>query len=50
LFLQWRYRRDPTHVSFYSPATFAWIASHFGFTMERVGSDVVVLQKFSTLV
>jgi SAM-dependent methyltransferase len=44
-FLQWRYRRDPTHVSFYSLATFAWIAGRFGFAMEQVRSDVVLLQK-----
>ena len=45
LFLQWRYRRDPTHVCFYGPATFEWLALRFGFTMERERSDVVVLQK-----
>ena len=46
-FLQWRYRRDPTHVSFYSLATFRWIAGRFGFAMEQVRSDVVFLQRLA---
>ena len=48
-FLQWRYRQDPTHVSFYSLATFGWIADRFGFAMEQVRSDVVVLHKNGTV-
>lgn len=30
-FPNWYYRRDPTHVVFYSPRTFAWIRDRFGF-------------------
>lgn len=44
-FLQWRYCQEPTHVSFYCAATFAWIAARFGLTVERVRSDVFLLQK-----
>jgi SAM-dependent methyltransferase len=48
-FLDWGYRRDPTHVSFYRPETFAWIADHFGLTKEQVRSDVIVLQRLPGL-
>lgn len=30
-FANWYYRRDPTHVSFYSQKTFQWIQRHFRF-------------------
>jgi hypothetical protein len=30
-FETWHYRRDPTHVCFYSEATFRWIAKYYGF-------------------
>src|SRR5262249_10930011 len=30
-FANWHYRREPTHVVFYSKKTFFWIAKHFGF-------------------
>lgn len=30
-FASWYYRRDPTHVVFYSRTAFAWIAKRFGF-------------------
>lgn len=33
-FGSWHYHRDPTHVCFYRPETFAWIAREVGF--ERV--------------
>ncbi|MDR3635438.1 MAG: class I SAM-dependent methyltransferase [Isosphaeraceae bacterium] len=44
-FLRWHYKDDPTHVAFYSPATFAWLGAHFGLTTERVDQDVVLLRK-----
>ncbi len=28
-FLQWWYRRDPTHIRFYHPETFAWISRNY---------------------
>jgi hypothetical protein len=34
-FPSWYYRRDPTHVVFYSTRTFEWIAGHFGFRESR---------------
>ncbi|WKE65451.1 class I SAM-dependent methyltransferase [Gallaecimonas kandeliae] len=44
-FANWHYKNDPTHVSFHSEATFAWLAEHFGFDWQRVDTDVILLQK-----
>jgi len=41
-FADWYYRRDPTHVCFYTPATFIWIGRHFGFSEVRIHSDRVI--------
>lgn len=30
-FPRWWYRRDPTHIRFYHPDTYAWICSHYSF-------------------
>lgn len=30
-FDSWYYRRDPTHIAFYTPNSFAWLAKRFGF-------------------
>ncbi len=42
-FARWHYRRDPTHVAFYSAATFRWIAAHFGFAAPEILGDRVIL-------
>lgn len=34
-FASWYYRRDPTHIVFYSKKTFAWIAETFGFSQPE---------------
>lgn len=44
-FFSWHYKDDPTHVTFYSPVTFAWLGAHFEFTVERVDQDVFLMQK-----
>ncbi|WP_435011645.1 class I SAM-dependent methyltransferase [Tundrisphaera lichenicola] len=44
-FAGWHYKADPTHVSFYSPATFDWLGARFGLTVERVDRDVYLFQK-----
>ena len=44
-FMTWHYKDDPTHVAFYSPATFAWLGKHFGLTVERVDRDALLMQK-----
>jgi 2-polyprenyl-3-methyl-5-hydroxy-6-metoxy-1,4-benzoquinol methylase len=45
-FARWRYLDDPTHIAFYSEATFAWLAEYLGaVTWEVADRDVVVLKK-----
>jgi SAM-dependent methyltransferase len=44
-FLQWRYKDDPTHVSFYSAATMDWLAARFGFAADQREGGVVLFQK-----
>lgn len=45
-FANWYYRRDPTHVVFYSRQTFVWIAQHFGFTeLTHEGERIVLLRR-----
>lgn len=44
-FESWYYRRDPTHVAFFSAATFEWIRAKFGFkTLEILGDRTVELR------
>lgn len=40
-----RYARDVTHVSFYDPATFAWIATNWEVTLTLPATDVAFLRK-----
>ncbi len=44
-FGQWYYRKDPTHVAFYRPETFAVIASMMDWTYEIPERDVVLFKK-----
>lgn len=45
-FAHWCYVNDPTHIAFYSEATFAWLAEHLGARDWDVADrDVVVLRK-----
>jgi hypothetical protein len=44
-FPDWYYRRDPTHVSFYSEATVQWIARCFGWELHRLESPLWLLRK-----
>jgi hypothetical protein len=44
-FQRWRYIQDPTHISFFCPETFAWIAAEFGYAMKVAGRDTILLQK-----
>ncbi|NVJ50575.1 MAG: class I SAM-dependent methyltransferase [Gammaproteobacteria bacterium] len=43
-FRNWHYKNDPTHIAFYSDATFDWIAQHFKMTIIERQKDVVVLK------
>jgi len=44
-FADWHYRRDPTHVVFYRPETFAYLATCFGWSCEVVSPGVVLMSK-----
>ncbi|MBM7854592.1 hypothetical protein JOC37_000965 [Desulfohalotomaculum tongense] len=44
-FKKWWYRLDPTHICFYSPTTFNWIAEHFSFDIKYINSkNICVMQ------
>ncbi|OQY19183.1 MAG: methyltransferase [Desulfobacteraceae bacterium 4572_35.1] len=44
-FSRWHYKNDPTHVCFYAPQTFMWLADHWGAQLEFIGDDVVIFAK-----
>lgn len=44
-FSVWHYTDDPTHIVFFSDATFEWIAAQWNLHLEIVGPDVVALRK-----
>ncbi len=44
-FLRWHYRNDPTHVAFFSEATFAWWAARYGARLAFPGADTALLFK-----
>lgn len=39
-FEDWWYRRDPTHVSFYQPSTFEWLARSFNWKIIETRANV----------
>ncbi|MFQ3789448.1 class I SAM-dependent methyltransferase [Halomonas sp. A29] len=44
-FASWHYTLDPTHVCFFSEATFEWLAGHLGMCIQFPAADVALLQK-----
>jgi len=44
-FAQWHYRRDPTHVVFYEPATLHWLAQQHDADCEIPCRNVALLQR-----
>lgn len=44
-FKNWHYRRDDTHVTFYSKKTFRWMADTRQAELELIGDRVAILQK-----
>ena len=42
-FANWHYRRDPTHVVFYSHSTFAWIKNKYQFKDLNIHGDRTVV-------
>lgn len=47
-FNRWSYKGDPTHVSFYTPQTIQWLATHFQLDCHIVSDQVILLQKTGT--
>ncbi len=44
-FRHWHYRLDPTHISFFSRETWAFLAARWGSCAEYFDNDVILLQK-----
>jgi len=44
-FASWHYIRDPTHVCFFSRASWCWWADARGADLSFIGNDVTLLQK-----
>ncbi len=44
-FEKWYYKRDLTHIRFFTPLTFAWLAKKLGATLTIPESGVVILKK-----
>ena len=44
-FSTWHYKNDPTHVCFFSAATWSWWARQNGAALELHGADVILLRK-----
>jgi len=44
-FSTWWYPHDPTHVSFYTPTTFDWVATWLNWTVAFAGKNVVIYKK-----
>ena len=44
-FANWHYKTDPTHISFFSVATFEYLGRQWGSAPEFIGADVIIFQK-----
>jgi 2-polyprenyl-3-methyl-5-hydroxy-6-metoxy-1,4-benzoquinol methylase len=44
-FANWHYKNDPTHVIFFSEATFVWLSRYWSAELQVVGPDVVLFRK-----
>lgn len=44
-FANWHYKNDPTHIAFYSEASFTWIARKMSWRLQIVDKDVVFFHK-----
>ena len=45
-FPRWHYRRDPTHVCFWQPATFQWLAREQGWELVMANNPVALLRRW----
>jgi len=43
-FSDWYYRRDPTHVCFYTPRTLEWLAEHYAWRLDWRAERVAIFQ------
>lgn len=46
-FKNWYYRRDPTHVCFYSVKTMQWLADQYNMSLEILMPRIAVLQRLT---
>ena len=44
-FANWHYKSDPTHISFFSVATFAYLGQQWGSAPQFIGEDVIIFQR-----
>ena len=44
-FANWHYKSDPTHISFFSVATFAYLGQQWGSAPQFIGADVIIFQR-----
>jgi len=44
-FADWHYKKDLTHVTFFSEETFKWMAEHYGASLAIPNERVAILQK-----
>ncbi len=44
-FSKWHYIRDLTHICFYCPSTFEYIANRYDVTITFIGADVILFNK-----
>ena len=44
-FAEWYYKRDPTHVCFFSRTTFEWLATQWSAALTCEENDVMLLEK-----
>ena len=44
-FETWHYKRDPTHICFFSKATFEWLGHLWHSKIEFIGADVILISK-----
>ena len=44
-FANWHYKTDPTHISFFSRATFEHLGKGWGSAPQFIGADVVIFRK-----
>ena len=44
-FASWSYRRDETHVSFYTPKTMEWLSANLGLDLLSIDGDFIFFKK-----